>query len=149
MTSQWLNSLKIKQLSLAVAPANNPEILLADEPKEELDSVTTLKIIEYLKELNSDLGITIIVLTHDHRFARIINKVLKIQDGRFSGFFTSKKELSFSDSEKLTYIDKFGTLIIPEYFRKAAHINNYVRFEIVDGKLVVLPANSDNREGIN
>jgi D-methionine transport system ATP-binding protein len=60
-----LSSDKAQRVGLAVAFANDPKILLADESTSDLDSETTSQIIDYFKEQYRDLGKTIIVVTHD------------------------------------------------------------------------------------
>jgi len=132
-----------RRVGLAVALANDPEILLADEPTGELDSETTLHIIEYIKELNRDLGKTIIVVTHDPKFASMSDKTLKIQDGKFAGLYDNGTQIEHSESREFTYVDKYGTLTIPEKFRKIARIDEYIQFRIENGKLVLDPVNSD------
>ena len=77
-----------QRVSLAVALANSPKLLLADEPTGELDSETTMEIIEYLKEINQELGTTIIVVTHDNRFERMTKQSYNIVDG---GHFRNAK----------------------------------------------------------
>jgi len=134
-----------QRVGLAVALANDPEILLADEPTGELDSITTAKIIDYLKKLNSDFGKTVIVVTHDPRFARMTDKTLKIQDGRFSGYYVNKEESTFAESEQHSYVDKYGTLTIPENFRKTAGIGDYVKLKIVNGELILTPVNRNKK----
>ncbi len=72
--------------AIAVALSNEPKLLLADEPTGELDSGTTKVIIDYFKELNRDLGITICVATHDQRFSSETDQTYKIVDGRLDTF---------------------------------------------------------------
>ncbi|MHA2245919.1 MAG: ABC transporter ATP-binding protein, partial [Candidatus Hodarchaeales archaeon] len=74
-----------QRVGIAVALANDPEIILADEPTGELDSVTTFKIIDFFQEINKELGTTFIVVTHDHRFANMTNKAVNILDGHIIG----------------------------------------------------------------
>ncbi|MHA1972711.1 MAG: ABC transporter ATP-binding protein [Candidatus Hodarchaeales archaeon] len=132
-----------QRVGLAVALANDPEIILADEPTGELDSVTTMRIIDFLKKLNSDYGKTVIVVTHDPQFARMTSKTYKIQDGRFMGYFENKEESEYSESEQYSYVDKYGTLTIPENYRKTVGIKNYVKFKIVNGELLLTPVKKD------
>src|SRR5260221_11324559 len=70
--------------ALAVALANNPELLLADEPTGELDSVTAGEVLRLLRTLNRELGLTTIVVTHDHVVAEAMDRSVAIRDGRTS-----------------------------------------------------------------
>ena len=57
-------------------------MILADEPTGNLDSATGLQVMELLSELNRDLGVTILMITHDREMARLCDKVMEIRDGR-------------------------------------------------------------------
>src|SRR6266851_457994 len=73
-----------QRVALAVALANEPSLLLADEPTGELDSVTTQEIISFMRQLNKELGVTILVVTHDVAIASVVDRTLAIRDGRTS-----------------------------------------------------------------
>jgi ABC-type methionine transport system ATPase subunit len=71
-------------VAIAVALANRPALLLADEPTGELDSVTAQEIIACLRQINAQLGLTIILVTHDVSVAAEVDRTLAIRDGRTS-----------------------------------------------------------------
>lgn len=73
-----------QRVALAVGLANNPPLLLADEPTGELDSVTTQEIITFMRQVNKELGVTILIVTHDVAIASIVDRTLAIRDGRTS-----------------------------------------------------------------
>jgi putative ABC transport system ATP-binding protein len=73
-----------QRVALAIALANEPPLLLADEPTGELDSVTTQEIITFMRRLNKELGVTILIVTHDVAVASIVDRTLAIRDGRTS-----------------------------------------------------------------
>ncbi|MFW9855162.1 MAG: ABC transporter ATP-binding protein [Candidatus Thorarchaeota archaeon] len=132
-----------QRAGIAVALANDPEILLADEPTGELDSATTLNIIDYFKELNYSLGKTFLVVTHDLRFARMTDKVLRIKDGRIIGVQgILGPETPDGEREELTFVDDDGNMRIPENIRRETGIGNYVRIEARNGKACLIPVNS-------
>jgi len=70
-----------QRVAIARALANDPEVILADEPTGNLDSKTGLEIMELFKELNKQ-GKTIIVVTHDLDIIKYAQKVLKMKDGK-------------------------------------------------------------------
>src|SRR6266851_3939096 len=73
-----------QRAAIAVALANRPALLLADEPTGELDSVTAREIIACLRQINSQFGLTIILVTHDIAVASEMDRTLAIRDGRIS-----------------------------------------------------------------
>jgi ABC-type lipoprotein export system ATPase subunit len=73
-----------QRVAIAVALANEPKVLLADEPTGELDSVTSEEIFALLRHLNEQLGLTIITVTHDAAIAAAVDRTIAIRDGRTS-----------------------------------------------------------------
>src|SRR5437588_531991 len=73
-----------QRVAIAVALANSPILLLADEPTGELDSITAREIIACLRHINEQLGLTIILVTHDVAVASEVDRTLAIRDGRTS-----------------------------------------------------------------
>jgi putative ABC transport system ATP-binding protein len=73
-----------QRVCIARALVNNPKLVIADEPTGNLDSTRGKEIIALLKDLNHSLGITIIIITHDHSVASETRKVLTMKDGNLS-----------------------------------------------------------------
>ncbi len=71
-----------QRVAIARALANNPEIILADEPTGEVDSRTSERIMETFQKLNREGGITLVVVTHDPNVAKKAKRTLKMRDGR-------------------------------------------------------------------
>lgn len=71
-----------QRVAIARALANQPAILLADEPTGALDSKTGAEIIKLFQDLHSDTGQTVIYVTHDPKIARQTNRILSISDGK-------------------------------------------------------------------
>ncbi len=128
-----------QRVGIAVALANKPKLLLADEPTGELDSLNTLKIIDYFKELNKDLGLTMIVVTHDQRFSDMTQETLRIEDGRITGLHRPEVGEDVRKREEVTYIDEYGNLRLPAEIMKAVGIKRHVRLEVIDGKVLIIP----------
>ena len=74
-----------QRIAIAVALANDPPLLLADEPTGELDTKTGQEVLDVFQKLNQTLKKTIVVVTHDARVAHIAHRVLDIQDGKILG----------------------------------------------------------------
>jgi putative ABC transport system ATP-binding protein len=71
-----------QRVAIARSLINNPEILLADEPTGNLDSETGKSIIKLLRELNKELNITIIIVTHDLAVIDDIDQIIELKDGQ-------------------------------------------------------------------
>ncbi len=74
-----------QRVAIATALANDPPLILADEPTGELDTKTGHEILELFRTLNQDLKKTILVVTHDQRVSNIAHRVLQIEDGKIVG----------------------------------------------------------------
>ena len=74
-----------QRVGLAVALANDPPVLLADEPTGELDTATGHQILMLLKQLRDQFGKTVVIVTHDQRVGQIADTVMTIVDGRITG----------------------------------------------------------------
>jgi len=77
-----------QRIAIAAALANDPEIILADEPTGELDSESGQMVLDILKNLNQEQGKTIIIVTHDPRTATISDRSFRIEDGQIKGEYT-------------------------------------------------------------
>lgn len=71
-----------QRVAIARALANNPEIILADEPTGNLDSKTGAEIIHMLKKLHKEEGKTIVVITHDRDIAKNADRIIFLKDGK-------------------------------------------------------------------
>lgn len=74
-----------QRVSIARALANDPEIIIADEPTGNLDTQRGEEIIALLKDLNKIKGVTLIIITHDARIAKQAKRIIAIQDGQIAG----------------------------------------------------------------
>jgi putative ABC transport system ATP-binding protein len=71
-----------QRVAIARALVNDPELILADEPTGNLDSRTSVEIMEILQRLNREHGITVILITHEHDIAEYAERVISVRDGR-------------------------------------------------------------------
>lgn len=74
-----------QRIGIAVALANDPPIILADEPTGELDSETGHQILQVFESLRDELKKTVVIVTHDQRIGQIADRVMTIVDGRITG----------------------------------------------------------------
>lgn len=71
-----------QRVCIARALANNPEVIIADEPTGNLDSKKGNEVVDILKQLNQKLGVTLIIITHDREVAKQAKRIVEISDGR-------------------------------------------------------------------
>jgi len=71
-----------QRVAIARALANNPSIILADEPTGSLDSRTSKKILEQLNKLHEEKNVTLIMVTHDMNVAKLADRVIEVLDGK-------------------------------------------------------------------
>jgi len=71
-----------QRVAIARALVSTPKLVLADEPTANLDSVTGNSILELMKELNQQAGVTFIFSTHDHKVMEMASRIVRVQDGR-------------------------------------------------------------------
>lgn len=80
-----------QRVAIARAIINNPAVLLADEPTGNLDSVTSKEVMDVLHDLNTKMGITIVLVTHEKDMARYAGRVIVLADGKILSDTSSQK----------------------------------------------------------
>jgi len=81
-TPNQLSGGQMQRVAIARALVNEPDVLLADEPTGNLDTRTSIEVMEILQRLNRDRGITILLITHEHDIAEYGDRVVAFRDGR-------------------------------------------------------------------
>jgi len=78
---------ELQRVAIAIALAADPPVLLADEPTGNVDSKTSDGVLELFRRLNRETGVTVVIVTHDIRLRKQVNRVVSIRDGRVSSEF--------------------------------------------------------------
>lgn len=138
-----------QRIAIAIALANDPKILLADEPTGSVDMKTSNYLLDVFRKLNTELGLTIVIVTHDRMLAHKVNRVVSIRDGKTSSeriMHSYAKELAnvhgFDEGadthEEFAVLDRAGRLQIPrEMLEQMGVDGNRVKLELRDGQIVI------------
>ncbi len=135
-----------QRVAIAVALANEPSILLADEPTGAVDTKTANQIYGLFRELNQKMGLTILIVTHDISLANKVNRVVMISDGKISTEKIRREvnvawsEDADNSHEEYIVMDKAHRLQLSEEVLEMAGIDtNKVRIAVENGKVVISP----------
>ncbi len=136
-----------QRVAIAIALANNPKLLLADEPTGSVDVHTGSYILDVFRELNRSMGLTIVIVTHDRQLSKKVNRVVAIRDGKTSTEFIVRQNLienldavaEFEDPhDEYAVLDRAGRLQIPrEMLDELGVEGNRVRLLLEDGRIVI------------
>lgn len=124
--------------ALAVALANEPPLLLADEPTGELDNATAAETLRLLRRLNAELGLTTIVVTHDTHVADAMDRAVAIRDGR-----TSTEVVNAEAAEETVIIDNVGRLQIPRPALEAINFGGRARVHLAGDHIELWPSGAN------
>lgn len=139
-----------QRVSIAVALANDPPLLLADEPTGELDSIGAGLVFDLFGELNRTYGVTIIVVTHDPDIAARVDRVVAIRDGRTSTEIFRRIENEGNNAavvhDEYVLVDSAGRLQIPRAYLERLNIHDRAKLLLGEASVEVLPESSRRRE---
>jgi len=131
-----------QRVAIGVALANSPAVLLADEPTGELDSTTAASVFTALQTANSELGVTVLVVTHDPAVSSMVRRVIAIRDGRTSTETLRRTSADGSgDGHAVEYavLDRAGRLQLPLEMTEALGMRERVRLEAEPDHIGVWP----------
>ncbi len=124
-----------QRCAIAVAVANQPRVLFADEPTGELDSATAVEMFDALRRTNDELGTTVVIVTHDPGVADHVDRTVAIRDGRTSSEVLRRTELTAEGHERIVaeeyaVLDRAGRVQIPREFLTQLGLRDRVRLEL-------------------
>jgi putative ABC transport system ATP-binding protein len=150
-----------QRVAIAVSLANNPQLLLADEPTGEVDEATAKTIYATFRRLNEEYKLTIMIVSHDPGIAHNVDRVVAIRDGKTAaetvrqrrkngkraesqdeGETATANETEVEEEdifEELTVLDSAGRLQVPKEYLEELGIRRRVRLELTDDGILILP----------
>ncbi|KJY28256.1 ATP-binding cassette domain-containing protein, partial [Streptomyces sp. NRRL S-495] len=132
-----------QRVAIAVALANEPRLLLADEPTGELDTATSEEIFGALRTANTQLGTTVLIVTHDALVADQVRRTVRIRDGRTSTEVLRHPAGTGPDgaltAQEYTVLDRVGRLQLPREFTESLGLAHRVRLVLEHDHVSVWP----------
>ena len=148
-----------QRIAIAIALANAPKLLLADEPTGSVDAKTGAYVLDVLRAINRETDITTVIVTHDQTLAKKVNRVVAIRDGKISSERIMKQSYlekwheidAMTKAEEVqdeyVILDRAGRVQIPRDMLEHMNISgNRMKMEMQDGK-IILEKPSDEAEG--
>ena len=143
-----------QRVAIAVALANDPPLILADEPTGEVDSATARVIWETFRQLSARFGLTTVIVTHDPKIAQEVDRVVSIRDGKTSTE-TVRQATSVSSAQAVTQadaaakatfneyvvLDQAGRLQVPRTYLEEWGIGTRAHLELTDDGILIKPIN--------
>ena len=139
-----------QRAAIAVAIANEPAVLFADEPTGELDTSTAHAVFDVLRTVNQELGVTIVVVTHDPLVSGQVSRTIAIRDGRTSTETLHRRATSEAGdhhviSEEYAVLDRVGRLQLPPAYVEALGLERRVRLALESDHIAVWPYSEESR----
>ncbi|HEU5419502.1 MAG TPA: ABC transporter ATP-binding protein [Streptosporangiaceae bacterium] len=133
-----------QRVAVGVALANQPRVLLADEPTGELDSETAAGVFAALRTANAELGVTVLIVTHDDMVSEQVRRTIAIRDGRISTevlrrTHTDEHGQEAEVAQEYSVLDRAGRLQLPGEFIGALDLRDRVRLALEPDHVGVWP----------
>ncbi|MCG7407761.1 ABC transporter ATP-binding protein [Paenibacillus sp. ACRRX] len=142
-----------QRVAIAISLANKPKLLLADEPTGSVDTQTSDMIMGIFRRMNKEIGVTIVIVTHDITLAGKVDRVVAIRDGLTSTEFIKRNPNLDGDGlagfgggqqdvhEAYVVVDRVGRLQVPKEFLEALDIGDKASMEFDGDKIVIRTPN--------
>jgi putative ABC transport system ATP-binding protein len=132
------------RVAIAVALANEPRVLLADEPTGELDTTSSAEVFAALRKVNQELGATVVVVTHDPEVSGQVARTVAIRDGRTSTEVLRRTATNADGdhhviAEEYAVMDRAGRVQVPRDYRAALALTRRVRLVLEEDHVAIRP----------
>ncbi|MEU6343179.1 ABC transporter ATP-binding protein [Streptomyces sp. NPDC046977] len=138
-----------QRTAIAVALANHPALVLADEPTGQLDSATADQVFGAFRAVNQELGTTVVIVTHDQAVAQAVDRTVAIRDGRTASEVLRHTTVddegnTTTHAREYATVDRAGRLQLPRDFTTALDIRQRVLLDLEPDHIEVRPDHHDN-----
>lgn len=133
-----------QRVAIAVALANSPRVLLADEPTGDLDEEASVEVLRTFETANRELGTTALIVTHDPTVSDHVQRTVQIRDGRTSTevlrwTHTDDEGQEHAMAEEFAVLDRVGRLQLPTDYMSQLELRDRVRLRLEDDHVGVWP----------
>lgn len=128
-----------QRVAIAAALATRPRVLLADEPTGSLDANSGSMVLSMLRQVNQELGTTVLMVTHDMEIASYAHRTVRIRDGKVASEVTR-------GAEEMVVLDSAGRLQVPKALLKAAGIERRAEVILRGSEVVIRPPGGEKPE---
>ena len=140
-----------QRVAIAIALANEPEVLFADEPTGELDEANSMLVFDAMRDVNERLGVTVLIVTHDQGVSSHVRRTVQIRDGRTStevlrSTRTDEHGVEAHIAEEFAVLDRVGRLQLPQEYITRLAMRDRVRLELESTTCEVHPMATDRHE---
>ncbi|RSN68490.1 ABC transporter ATP-binding protein [Actinomadura sp. WAC 06369] len=137
-----------QRVAIAVAVANEPHVVLADEPTGELDTGTAGEVFDALRRVNAEFGTTTVVVTHDAQVSERVDRTVGIRDGRTSSEVRRRTGADgVRTDEEYALLDRAGRVQLPKGFTAALGMRDRVRLALETDHVGVWPDGAETANG--
>jgi|TARA_Y100000590_G_scaffold278530_1_gene312717 putative ABC transport system ATP-binding protein len=129
-----------QRVAIAISLANNPPLLLADEPTGELDDATAAEVMKVFDSINQELNTTIMIVSHDQDIAYKVDRVVLIRDGKLSTEIMRQKSGEKGDElQEFIIVDGSGRVQVPKTLLDRTKIERRAKVRIDDQGVILEP----------
>ena len=137
-----------QRIAISIALANNPSLLLADEPTGELDTATAKTIYNLLRDLNKHLGLTMVIVSHDPGIAKHVDRVVAVRDGKLASETVRVQRSDGGEHHvELAVLDSAGRLQIPREYLDEFGIKRRVLIETTAEGILIRKPDGSHHQG--
>ena len=143
-----------QRVAIAVALANEPEVIFADEPTGELDEGNSQLVFDALRAVNERLGVTVLIVTHDQEVSGQVRRTVQIRDGRTStevlrSTRTDEFGVEQHHAEEYAVLDRVGRMQLPQDYITRLAMRDRVRLELEQDHVQVHPTTPSERGDVD
>jgi ABC-type lipoprotein export system ATPase subunit len=135
-----------QRIAIAIALANRPRLLLADEPTGELDTATAQAVYDLLRDLNKQLGLTMVIVSHDPGIARHVDRVVAVRDGKLASETVRVQKIDSDEHHlvELAVLDSAGRVQLPREYLEYFDIKRRVLIESTEEGILIRRPDGDH-----